>query len=158
MSEQYPVTIEVRRLDGSVEQVRVGTATRMNEGFSLSLGELTISRQAVTSAPRSSGSAYGGAGSPSLSAGCAVFPNYGRSKGAPVSGASMDDLQFYANGSRRSLSDPSKARFHDKERALLAAIEAEMAKQSGQGSENESAGGWGDQEEIPPPSDEDAPF
>ena len=57
----------------------------------------------------------------------AVFPNYGRSKGMPVAGASVQDLEFYANGCRRSLADESKARWHDKERQLLAAIEAELA-------------------------------
>jgi hypothetical protein len=55
-----------------------------------------------------------------------VFPNYGRSKGMPVAGASVQDLEFYANGCRRSLADESKARWHDKERTLLAAIEAEL--------------------------------
>lgn len=58
----------------------------------------------------------------------AVFPNYGRSKGAPVAGASRQDLEYYAAGARRTLADESKARFHDKERALLAAIEAELGK------------------------------
>jgi hypothetical protein len=68
----------------------------------------------------------------------------------PIHGATMQDLEFYANGSRRSLSDPGKSRFHDKERALLATIEAEIARQKG--------GGGGGDEGPPPPSDEDAPF
>lgn len=55
-----------------------------------------------------------------------VFPNYGRSKGLPVKGASRNDLEFYAQGCRRTLDDPSKERWHEKERALLAAIEAEL--------------------------------
>ena len=38
----YPVTVAVRRPDGSVEQVRVGTATQTESGFSLQLGELSI--------------------------------------------------------------------------------------------------------------------
>ena len=58
----------------------------------------------------------------------AVFPGYGRSKGLPVAGASKGDLEFYRNGCERTLADPSKERFHAKERALLAAIEAELAK------------------------------
>src|SRR4051812_25649341 len=41
------------------------------------------------------------------------FPNYGRSKGAPIAGASQGDLEYYANGARRSIADPAKARFHD---------------------------------------------
>jgi len=56
-----------------------------------------------------------------------VFPPYGNAKGQPVRGASVRDLGFYAQGARKSLADPSKARFHDKERRLLAAIEAELA-------------------------------
>lgn len=58
----------------------------------------------------------------------AVFPNYGGAKGQPVEGASVRDLEYYANGARRCLADESKARFHAKERALLAAIEAELAR------------------------------
>lgn len=60
-----------------------------------------------------------------------VFPNYGRSKNAPVSGASMNDLDYYASGCRKSIADPAKSRWHDKERVLLAAIESEIARQGG---------------------------
>ena len=81
-----------------------------------------------------------------------ALPNYGRSKGAPIQGASQQDLEFYANGARRSLADPSKARFHDKERALLEAIDQELQRQRGGG------GGGPEGEEPPPPGDEDAPF
>lgn len=56
-----------------------------------------------------------------------MFPPYGRSNGQPIRGATPGDLEFYANGAKRSLADPAKARWHDKERALLAAIEAEQA-------------------------------
>lgn len=59
------------------------------------------------------------------------LPNYGKSKGAPIYGASAEDLDYYANGCRKSLADKAKARFHDKERAMLAAIEAEIQRQSG---------------------------
>ena len=88
------------------------------------------------------------------------FPNYGRSKNAPIFGATEQDLEYYANGARRSLADPSKARWHDKERALLAAIEAELARQRGGGSGggDEQGGGAYSDEEPPPPGDEDAPF
>lgn len=146
MSETFPVTVAVRRNDGSVDQVQVGTATRTADGFSLKLGELSIGSQAVAApAPRSTSSAGGGGGG-------MVFPPYGRSKGMPISGATMQDLEFYANGSRRSLADPTKARFHDKERTLLAAIEAEIERQRGGGSGMPDDGG------IPPPGDDDAPF
>jgi hypothetical protein len=60
-----------------------------------------------------------------------TFPNYGRSKGGDIFGATMGDLEYYANGARRSIADASKSRWHDKERALLAAIEAEIARQGG---------------------------
>lgn len=82
-----------------------------------------------------------------------VFPNYGRSKGEPVKGATMQD---YAAGARRSLADPGKARFHDKERALLAAIEAEIARQSG--GQGQSSGGEFPDFGSPPPDDDGIPF
>lgn len=150
MPESYPVTIAVRRPDGSIENVRVGTADRTDEGFALTLGELTIgstpvARPAAAARPASAG---GGAD------GGAIFPPYGRSKGMPVRGATMQDLEYYANGSRRSLADPSKSRWHDKEKVLLAAIEAEIARQSDGG----GGGGGGGFSEPPPPGDEDAPF
>jgi hypothetical protein len=149
MSEQgYPVTVAVRRPDGRVEQVRVGTAFRNDEGFSLKLGELSIggtpdaaSAPAARRAPSGGGGGGGGGGDMS------VFPNYGRSKGGPIRGATMQDLEYYANGARRSLADPSKSRWHDRERALLASIEAEIERQRG--------GGGGDDDGPPPPSDRD---
>lgn len=60
-----------------------------------------------------------------------TLPNYGKAKGQPIVGASMGDLEYYANGCRKSIADKDKARFHDKERAMLAAIEAEIQRQSG---------------------------
>jgi hypothetical protein len=127
MSEQFPVTVAVRRPDGDVEQVRVGTAVRTAEGFSLRLGDLTIG--ATAEAAPAARPSFGG-GAPRSSGGAPTnFPNYGRSKGAPIAGATQQDLDYYANGARRSLADPGKARFHDKERELLAVIEAEMQRQ-----------------------------
>src|SRR4051812_47352455 len=112
MAEQLPVTVAVRR-DGRTEHVKVGTATRTADGWSLQLGELTIgSSYAPAEAPRARAAApSGGGGGDGM-----VFPNYGRSKGVPISGASMNDLEFYKNGAMRSLNDPSKERFHAKER------------------------------------------
>ncbi len=154
MSEQFPVTVGVTRNDGSVEQVRVGVATRTAEGFSLSLGDLSIGSTAMPARA----AAGGGMARPAASAGGAgggdgmVFPPYGRSKGMPVRGGSMQDLEYYASGCKRTLNDPSKSRWHDKERVLLAAIEAEIARQGGGG------GDMGGPGEPPPHSDEDAPF
>jgi hypothetical protein len=163
MSEQgYPVSVAVQRPDGRVEHVRVGTAFRQGDGFTLRMGELFIGgtpEAAPVAAPRraasSGGSGGGGDGG--------VFPNYGRSKGGPIRGATMQDLEYYANGARRSLSDPSKSRWHDKERALLAAIEAEIARQRGGGGGEEdrggpSGGGAMDDSEPPPHTDDDIPF
>ncbi len=147
---ELPVTLAVSRPDGTVEHVRVGTAVRDGDRFILQLGELSIggargaSARPAASASRPSGG--GGAGGP-------VFPNYGRSKGAPIFGATEQDLEYYAAGAKRSLADPGKARFHDKERALLAAIDAELARQRGGG-----GGGGGAGDEPPPLTDEDAPF
>jgi hypothetical protein len=140
----YPVTIAVRRADGSVEHVRVGTAVRRGDGFSLKLGELTIggAPQAASPEPRPTAAA-----APSG----LVFPPYGRSKGAPIEGASVQDLEYYAAGARRTLADPSKSRFHDKERQLLAAIEAELARQG-------SGAAPARDDEPPPRSDDDLPF
>ncbi|ATB44189.1 hypothetical protein CYFUS_009676 [Cystobacter fuscus] len=163
MSDQFPVTVAVRRPDGRVEQVRVGTAVRNGEGFTLKLGEMSIGSSpdaAPAAAPRraySSGGGGGGGGGGDVS----VFPNYGRSKGAPIQGATMQDLEYYANGARRSLGDPSKSRWHDRERALLASIEAEITRQRGggdgggghepppHGDDDYSGGGGGDDDNIP---------
>lgn len=59
----------------------------------------------------------------------ATFPNYGNLKGQSVRGAPMKDLEFYANGAKRTLADPQKSRFHGAERLLLSAIEAEILRQ-----------------------------
>jgi hypothetical protein len=142
MSDQgFPVTVAVTRPDGKVEQVRVGTATKQGDGFSLTLGEMTIGGTAdrASAAPARR----------TASGNEPVFPPYGRSKGAPIRGGTMQDLEYYANGARRTLDDPGKSRWHEKERVLLAAIEAEIARQKG----GESGDG-----EPPPPGDEDAPF
>jgi hypothetical protein len=142
--QSFPVTVLVQRPDGSTESVRVGTAVRAGNGFRLSLGELSIGLVADAAPSR------GFREAPSDDRGLA-FPPYGRSKGAPIAGASVQDLEFYIAGSRRSLDDPSKSRWHDKERALLSAMEAELARQRGGGSD------------LPPSddyegSDDDIPF
>jgi hypothetical protein len=142
--QDLPVTVAVARPDGGVEHVRVGTAVRHGEGFSLKLGELEIGSTKAAAEPRrrAPASASSAGDAPS------VFPPYGRSKGAPIAGASIQDLEFYANGARRTLSDPSKARFHDKERTLLAILEAELGRQR---DEPTSDGGY-----PPPHGDDDA--
>jgi hypothetical protein len=170
MAESHPVYVQVKRADGSMENVRVGSALREGDDFVLSLGELRIGgTPEARRAPAAAMSSGGGEGGE-------VFPPYGRSKGAPVRGATMGDLEYYASGSRRSLGDPSKARWHDKERVLLAAIEAEIERQGGSpgGSGGSSYGGAAQggyaptsrssspapafDDEAPPPGDDDIPF
>jgi hypothetical protein len=151
----YPVTVLVRRPDGSMESVRVGTAVRSGDGFRLTLGELSIGANADAPQARASRDS-----APPGDRGL-VFPPYGRSKGAPIAGASIQDLEYYINGSRRTLDDPGKARWHDKERALLAAMEAELARQRGGGGGGPRSGQSSspfDDDGIPPHSDDDIPF
>jgi hypothetical protein len=130
----------------------VGTAVRTHDGFRLTLGELSIGAKPDAAAARPRAAAAAPQGGEGL-----VFPPYGRSKGQPIAGASVQDLEFYINGSRRSLDDPSKARWHDKERVLLAAMEAELARKSSSGNGGSSYGA-DDFESAPPLSDDDIPF
>ena len=145
----------VTRANGEVEHVRVGTAFDNGNGFTLRLGDLAVGVAPTASTGPARRPAPGGA------ADGLVFPPYGRSKGLPIVGASMNDLDFYASGSRRSLADPAKSRWHDKERVLLAAIEAEIARQQGGGDAPAAAGTeppYADDELGSPPNDDDIPF
>ena len=147
---EFPVTVAVNRPDGSVEHVRVGTAVRVGDSFRLTFGELAIgATPAPAAAPRRAAPAADGG---------LVFPPYGRSKGQPVSGATIQDLEYYASGCRRTLNDPAKSRWHDKERQLLAAIEAELARQGGAPpARRDDAPPFRD-DDAPPPVDDDMPF
>ena len=163
MSERFPVWVSVTRDDGRTEQVRVGSALKTGDGFTIAFDTMTIGSTPMSSgssAPRAAASRQASAPSRPASGGGGgdgtLLPNYGRSKGQPVYCASLQDLEFYANGARRSLADPSKARWHDKERQLLASIEAEIARQRGEEPSSSSSPGFGD--EPPPPGDDDAPF
>jgi len=154
MNEQsFPVTVLVKRPDGTTESVRVGTAVRAGDGFRLSLGELSIG--AAPDAPAAARRQAPASGADGM-----VFPPYGKSKGAPIAGASMKDLEFYMSGCRRTLDDPAKSRWHEKERVLLAAIEAEIARQTGGGDGGGDFGsGAGEYEEgAPAYTDDDIPF
>ncbi len=150
--QELPVTIALRQPNGTVEHVRVGTAHRHGDAFTLRLSELTIGVP-LPSASASTATAPQAPRPPS-SGDPTVFPPYGRSKGMPIANAGMAELEFYANGCRRTLNDPEKARFHNKERALLAVLEAEMARQRGGGSASAGAG----YDEEPPPPDDEIPF
>ena len=133
---EYPVYVVANG-----EKVQVGTALRQGDGFILKLGELTVGAEPSKPATRAARPAEQSSSGPLPT----VFPPYGRSKGAPIAGANRGDLEFYATGAKRTLADPSKARFHDKERTLLAVLEAELARQGGGDSDGEP----------PPPSDDD---
>jgi hypothetical protein len=89
------------------------------------------------------------AGAQESSSGGMTFPNYGRSKNQAVRGAPLETLEYYAAGCRRTLGDASKSRWHDKERALLAAIETEMSRQRGGLSEMPAPQAWGRDEDVP---------
>lgn len=91
------------------------------------------------------------------------FPNYGRAKNRPVAGADAGDLDFYAKGCRRTLDDPTKSRWHAKERELLAAIEAEQRRQGGGAGGDGTPMRGGPQPSDAPPDfggggDDDIPF
>jgi hypothetical protein len=147
--QSFPVTIRVKRPDGSMESVRVGTAVRADDGFRLSLGELSIGD---TADPSRRPAAVSSDGTPT------VLPPYGRSKGAPIAGASIQDLEFYISGCRRTLDDPGKSRWHEKERVLLAALEAELARQQGNDDPFGRPARSNEYDDVPPPSDDDIPF
>lgn len=148
MNEQsYPVTVLVKRPDGSSESVRVGTAFRTEDGFRLSLGELSIGALPDAAAP-------GRRVAPPAAADGPVFPNYGQARGQPIAGASTRDLEFYANGCRRTLADPAKSRWHEKERQLLAIIEAELSRQGAGGAPAARSTGGARREEFAPTADE----
>ena len=117
------------------------TKTEAMQKLDLILAKLTTVEQLLKAQNGSAAHAAAGGGG-------ICFPGYGRSKGLPVKGASAGDLGFYRNGSLRTLGDPSKARFHEKERVLLQAIEAEMRAQ----------GIAFDAEELPAEPDDSLPY
>lgn len=149
-TRQLPVTIAVQRADGRTEHVRVGTATPDGDGFRLRLDDLRIGGAPAADVAPSvfKPPAY----RPSPGSAPTMLPNYGRSKGEPISTATIDDLEYYANGARRTLNDPSKERFHHKERALLAALEAEIKSRDQQTSDRPRGPAEQAYDDIPRPS------
>lgn len=81
------------------------------------LDALAAAVEGLKSAPKAAGGPPG-----------TVFPPYGRAKGMPIAGADRATLEYYKAGCERSLADPSKERWHVKERMLLDSINAELAK------------------------------
>ncbi len=78
-----------------------------------------------------------------------MFPNYGSCKGQPLAGATLRNLNWYADNCRKAIADPGKAKWAAKEQEMLTAIEAEIAAQTG-GTQPH------DNDEPPPHSDSDA--
>jgi hypothetical protein len=56
------------------------------------------------------------------------FPNFGPAKGEAIRGAELRHLEVYAEAMRKALADPERERFKASNRALLGAIETEIAR------------------------------
>lgn len=56
-----------------------------------------------------------------------VIP-FGRSKGTPIGDATTPDLEWVAGALRRSVDDPTKARWRAQNEELLAAVEHELER------------------------------
>lgn len=139
---------QITMLVGALDELR-GSVDRLTAAMQAAPAARPAPAAAPAQAPRA----------PSSSGGPTNFPNYGRSKGAPIAGATVQDLEYYANGARRSIADQSKARWHDKEKELLAAIEAELARPSAGAAEPGPADfGNAPDNDAPPPGDDDIPF
>ncbi len=54
----------------------------------------------------------------------APAPNYGKGKGMKLSQLELGQLQYYADGCMKTISNPEKAQWHEKEKRLLATIQA----------------------------------
>lgn len=104
MAAELPVVVEVQRVDGTQEFVRVGTARRDGGVFVLDLGALRIAAVPGERAP------------PPAT--------------APV-GGTREDLEYIAARAKRTLADPAKARWHAQERSILTQVEQELARRSG---------------------------
>lgn len=59
-----------------------------------------------------------------------TLPNFGKSKGAPIAGAALAELEWYAQAMRESIDNPAKATFKAKNQAMLEALEAEIDRQT----------------------------
>jgi hypothetical protein len=57
-----------------------------------------------------------------------VFPNYGPKKGAPIAGADAETINYYRRNSAKNLTDTTKVKWHETEKALIAAYDAELAR------------------------------
>lgn len=60
-----------------------------------------------------------------------TFPNFGKSKNQPIRGASLGDLNFYAESVQRSIDDPAKSRYVEMNQKMYDAIWNEIERQQG---------------------------
>lgn len=131
MSDGFPVYVVVGNT-----RTRVGAAHKYEDGYSIAFGGLSIGATPdAHSTQRRASSGDSGA----------RLPNFGRSAGGPVYGASMRDLAFYQGVLAKNVEDESKARWREQNQATLDAIEAEIARQGGSVPERET-----------PPMDDDS--
>ncbi len=106
MSIHVPVMIEVKRADGSQELVRVGTAKQDGAGFILELSELRVLSSEIHPPP----------------------PSPPVSEHVALTSGTAEELQYIATRARKTLNDPSKARWHGREREILKQAETELAR------------------------------
>ena len=92
----------------------------------------------------------GAAPRPASSGGGSPVVKFGRDKGRAL--ADVDDLTWYRAAIARSVADPDKAQYHDRNIADLAAIDDEIARRSGGGAPAPAPAA------LPFPEDDDVPF
>jgi hypothetical protein len=115
------VTVKVRRENGRVENVQVGTAYRVGKGYRIQFGDLSIGDAGVARGLSAETDRVELEKQPLNEP--ASAPN------AHASSSTIRGLEFCAERARKNLANPAKARWHDDERALLEEIEAELARQ-----------------------------
>ncbi|GMU60136.1 MAG: hypothetical protein AMXMBFR34_18990 [Myxococcaceae bacterium] len=104
MATELPVVVEVLRDDGTQELVQVGTARRDGGVFVLDLRALHITPSRPEPPP----------------------PQQARAP--PPVGGTLEDLEYIAQRARRTLADPSRARWHAQEREILTQVERELER------------------------------
>ncbi|MEW5742355.1 MAG: hypothetical protein AB1938_25785 [Myxococcota bacterium] len=104
MATELPVVVEVRRDDGTQELVRVGTARRDGGVFVLDLSALRITPGRAEPKPALD-----------------VKPH------TPV-GGTLEDLEYIAQRARKTLADPTRARWHAQEQEILSQVERELER------------------------------
>jgi hypothetical protein len=80
-------------------------------------------RPAATSTPSARGQLYGGGAESSP---CA--PPFGRHANEPLAQLDAKDLTWYRDAVTKSLNDPERARYRQKNELVLADLEAELAR------------------------------